>query len=329
MNVRIVSMAFGLGFVGAGYAQRPLDPHQDRVPRILRRLLATSEHQRYSGIRTVEFRFGEKTDRHSEIVVRLGKSYRVEFPADSKLAGQVIVETEDSRRQFFPDKNEVWVQPPRREAAMEHLQMFVREPDKWKYETTQGELVAGRKTRQVVISDAKGNVVQRLWIDPWASMLLKRQIFDPVGAQVASFEFTEIDFDPHINERTFVFDPKGAKIVTPAIQLERAAKKAKIEVYTLASSTGYRLDSSRVMQKDGKSILVQHYVSKAGRISIFQFDSKVSVDSEMVRRMARGEMQSFQLSLGRSSFVLVGSVDPSVLERLSKHLVPGTGAAAD
>ncbi len=302
---------------------------EEGVPKALRRLLENADHQRYSGVRSVEFRFGDKSGKHDEIVIRLGKNSRVEFPAGSKLAGQIIVETEESRRHFFPDKNEVHILPPRREAAMEHLQSFVHDAAKWKFATVKGELIAGRRTVQVSVSDLQDNVVQRLWIDPWTGLLLKRQLFDGVGASAASFEFTEINLNPQIDDRTFFFDPRGAKIITPAIQLERNAKLAKFDVWSLDLNSGYRLESSRFANNDSKPLLIQHFVNKIGRLTLFQFDSAVSVDGDIVRKMARGDFQSHKWTNGKWTFVLVGSMDKSVLERLSRHVIPGTGEASD
>lgn len=311
---------------GHGHGQRRRPPElPNDVPPLVRLMVATSARQRFSGARTVEFRLGGKTDRHDEIVVRLRGRTRVDFPADSKLAGQVIVEDDRERRHYYPDKNEIRVSPPRREEALDRLTNLASTKGKIRFSMAGGEVIANVRCEQVVVSDPSGNVMQRLWIDPRSGMLLKRELFDHVGAPVGSFTFTQIDLNPSIDERIFVIDRKGATIVTPLDQLKRLCKKEGYDVFVLPPSSGMQLEGCRIITRDGEKVLSETYVARpAKRVTLFVVKGGMAVDDAKLKQFVRGDYASATWKSGPWTLVLIGSVEKSVIDHLATQVVAGT-----
>ena len=257
--------------------------------------------------------------------MRDGERTRVDFPEGSKFQGHIIVETRSERKEFFPLTNELLISPPRHEEAQQRLMHLAERGAKGNvvFSTAPGQRVAGQSTQQLVVSDRQGNVLQRLYIEPRTGVLLKRDVFDPGGARIASFEFTEIDLNPPPFDRSmFRFERRGVKVVTPYDELRTIATKNRFMPYSLPLSSGYRLDEVRLMRPHGEDVLTQTYVSPHGKVSLFEVRSALS--PEKLKGFARGDLHFSSWQSGAYTFVLMGSLDQAELDRLAQVALAGT-----
>jgi len=323
MSAMALAQPFGGPHRGRDGGKRQID--LQGVPAVLRRAIEGAPDLRYSGTRVVRFRRGGESRRHVEYVTRDGKFTRVEFPSDSPQAGQVIVEGPKERRHFFPDRNEIRVLPPRRDEAFSRLVRLVRQArSRYTLAASGSETVAGIRTDEVVVSDRSGNVVQRLFIEPKTGLLLKRQIFDPVGAPVAGFEFTKVDLTPRIERGIFRLERRGAKVVTPADLLQSVAKSGGFLATVIPPKFGYRLEGSAVRRFGEEDALVSFYTSNKGRLTLFQMRS--AVRPEMIERMGRGDVRVVTWQKAGRTFVLLGNLDEATLNRIATSVPVGTGS---
>jgi len=319
---RILSLSI-LGSAALVCAQSPGGDGFDGPP-VLRRALQNAAKLRYSGTRVVEFRRNGSTERHEETITRDGPFVRIEFPEGSPMYGQIIVENASDRRQYFPDKNEIYVLPPRRDEAYGRLSRMLAEgKGRINVTTSTGSEIAGIKTDLVVISDRPGNVMQRLYIDPESGLILKRELFDPVGAPFGGFEFKSVNFSPRINRRVFRIMVKGAKIVTPVDLLEDLAKDKGFLPVSLPTSSGYRLEASYVRNIQKADVLIENYSSSEGRhLTLFQLKTGVSPD-RMRDFAKRDKVKAINWQAQGYTFVLVGNLDESALLKIARPLNGG------
>lgn len=296
------------------------------VPEILRRALEAGPKLRYAGKRLVEFRRGGQITRHSETISRSGDLLRIEFEDGTALDGQVIVENGRERRHYFPDRNEILILPPRREEVIARLKGFARRSGRsLRLSTAAGETVAGLATEQVVVADAKGNILQRLYIEPKTGTLLKRRIFDRVGAPLGGFEFTQIDFSPRLQKNLFRLVRKGARVITPAARLEDLARRKGFLPIVLPPASGYRLEWSGVRKIEEQDVLIQGYTSKGSKLTLFQLKQEVS--RERLQRYGRGELNFAYWQFRGRTFVLVGNLPSDRLVRIAGPISRGTAAS--
>ncbi|MGV3616992.1 MAG: sigma-E factor regulatory protein RseB domain-containing protein [Fimbriimonas sp.] len=317
--MRRALLLFPLLVLGSAYAQE-IRPD---VPPVLRKAFLSGKRTRYTGTRVVIFRKGAETSQHTEYVTRDGPRLRIEFPRESAFGGQIIVESKSERRHYFPDKNEIHVLPPRREEAFERIARLVRSPrDRFRFTNGPDEVVAGKSTEQVVVSDPAGNVVQRLYIEPNTGLVLKRQLFDQVGTRVGGFEFTEVDFRPRIRDDVFRLTRRGARIVTPAQLLEELARREGFRPVVLPATDSVKLEWSGVWPIDGEDVLTQSYAAKDGRLTLFQLKRIVSPDR--LSKLARGRVKFVYWRRDGRTFVLVGNRSVEELRRLAEPVSGGT-----
>lgn len=286
-----------------------------RLPQALKRALKVYGKLRYSGTRIVEFKNGPDRERHTEFVISDGPRSRVEFPPGSPYAGQVIVETPKERRLFNPAANELRVLPPRREEVFGRLAGMANRRVSFKQEL--GGAVAGFSTQLVSVADPRGNVIQKLWIDPQSGMVLKRELYDRGGALQGFFEYSKVNLNPVLNATEFKLQPKGARLVTPEIILNRLIKRGSYRDVRLTDPT-YRLDSSRVQNLAGESVLVQLYVGEGHRISLYQF--RRQIDAAKLDQQATGALNTYSWQQGGSTFALIGDLTDTELQSLARRL---------
>jgi hypothetical protein len=306
-----------------GVAHRQADHFS--VPPILDKAIQAAKRARYVGRREVQFWRQDQARKHEEIVTHDGQFTRVEFPDGSRNAGQIIVENRDERRHYFPNRNELLVQPPRHEESMERLGRMARQGEKGRLQFTSGpgSRIAGFGTESLTISDLKGNVTQRLFIEPKSGIVLRREVFDPGGAKIGYFEFKQIDINPPpIDPSLFRFERKGVKIVTPYDRLKEIAAKGGFQPLTLLVSSGYRLDEVRVAQIENQDVLVQTFWSHRGKLSLFQL--KASIDPDRLKRSAGKDLHTYSWQINGVSLVLVGTASPDELTRLAQMAQNGT-----
>ena len=317
-----VSCSFGV--LLAGFAVGQQQPKRDfglmpDLPPILKKAVESAPKIRYSGLRTVEFREGPDREKYSETVIKDGSRSRSEIGTGSKNAGQIIVEDGEQRLHFFPDLNEIHVLPLQREEALSRLMRFLRPgPRKLELSVEDGVKVAGIETKSVSVKDKDGNVITRLWIDPESGMILKRELYDPVGAVVGGFEFTRINFRPNIREDDFKIDRRGAKRLTLSDILQKLCEQNDYLVVKIPTGEPYVLENVRMLTHGPQPVLAQFYRSKIGPISLFQV--KCTVDEKIMQRMARPNTSTATWSIKGRSFALVGEVGKAELDRLAAKI---------
>src|SRR5579862_5207396 len=102
------SVAFSLALIGASLAFGQPSPvarattTTAAVPMIFSRAVSAGDHLRFSGERIVQIRQGADLKVHTELVIQDGVNARVWFTPDSQYAGQVVVETANERRHYYP-----------------------------------------------------------------------------------------------------------------------------------------------------------------------------------------------------------------------------------
>lgn len=321
MNVRNGLLVLGTAALLTSFAsaQRggprgPVGLGKDR-PEILRKMLQAFRDLRYSGTRLVEFRTGAERDSHLEFVLKSGPFTRIEFPRTEPQAGQIIIETLQDRFHYFPDSNEIHVLPPRREEALGRLGDLLR--GGIRAQESDGEKIAGYPTSLVTLSDPRGNPIQKLWIFPRNGMLLKRELYDPLGARVGFFEYREVNFDPLVRPEDFRPARRGAKMVYPKDLLRRIAKENGFEAWTLAEDADTRLDNSRLVRVEGNAVLAQTYQSPRGPLSLFQ--TKAKMEAGRFRQLAKRQgWSAFVWQNNGLTFALIGNLPEDELERLSR-----------
>lgn len=290
----------------------------EQVPPLIQRAIRAGETLRYSGERVMSFKRGSERTTYREFVLKDGANTRIEFPSDSEFAGQIIVETKAKRMHYYPDSNEIRLSPPRREFAFMRLLQMARKSGRGglKFETGPGGEVAGRKTILAEIGDSRGNKVQKMWIDELNALVLKRELYDPVGALVGSFELVRVNFSPRIVPGDFEIKRAGATIVTPLDLARRVAKENDMLSIFLSDSPGLELEFSRMSTMDGQPVFAQFYRGDGGPISLYQFKGEVKSASPKTR----GDMQTYTWQMKSRTFVLVGRADQDALRRLARRL---------
>lgn len=320
MKLCVASVAVSLCLCGLAAAQAR--PRRQGVlssvpPFVLKAF--TAGHLRYAGVRTVSFRNAKKVD-HTELVLHDGERTRVEFPEGSPLGGQVIVEDAKRRLQYFPKRNEIEVLPPRNDVTMIRLANFVRQSLNagWKIVPGDGAYLAGVNTRQAVVLNKEGSVRQRLWIDPATGMILKRLLYDNSGNELAGFEFTSINYSPPIRPDSFTLNMAGAKIISPEMRARQLSRRNGFTPIILPASSGYRLESARMINVGGQMALSQLYSGADGKFSLFRL--KTEIDPDRLRQMAQSRLKVYTWQRNGETFALVGEINEAKLQEVARQL---------
>jgi len=293
------------------------DQDLSKLPPIVRKSVLARRTARYTGVRTVSFKKGPDRVSHVEYVWKDGIRTRTEFPDDSDYKGQIIVDDGKQRMHFYPDKNEIEVEPAHHG---EHNDMpnGERRPDEMTRVVTAGGKIAGFDTQLVTVSDKNGNVVQQMWIEPRSGVRLKLVLYDRVGTQAGSYEFTKINFRPTFAPGDFTIDRRGAVVVTPSMQARRLAEQLGLTPLILESSSGFELQNARVVHPDQRDVLVQTYVGDSGRFTFFQL--RGDVDQSRLARFSRGRLSTYSWKRGEESFAVVGNLNQDQLRQVAKFL---------
>ncbi len=285
---------------------------------LLRHMLEAAPKLRYSGTRTVTLRAGIDRRVHTELIEKDGARTRVEFPKDSPYRGQVIVESEKERRHFFPEHNEIHVQPARRERAFQRLLRLANGKGAGRrIQVADGGVVAGLHTSVLTLVEPRGNAMQRMWIEPRSGMLVKRELYDRSGAVQGGFEFTQVNLSPRIDGRDFRLDVRGAKIVAPRDDLHEFTKRLNLPEVSLPPDAPFQLDGVRIQKMGGMEVLVQQYTNDDRDFTFFQL--RGAIDQGKLRKQARS-FQSVTWQKDGVSSVLVGDLAATMLEDLARQL---------
>jgi outer membrane lipoprotein-sorting protein len=291
----------------------------DDLPDLIKKVVDASGRLRYSGTRVVLLKFGPDQQRHVEIVKKAGPKTRIEFPEEGSFRGQIIVETENERRHYFPEKNQIEVLPPRRdELNGRWLKMGRRGGPKPTFKIANGSVILGVPTKQVEVGAENGFVFQRMWVDPRTGLVLKREMYGRDGTIQASSEFTKLDYSPDFSRSDFVLNVSGAKIVTPRDRLGELLQKEGYLNVSLSPKDPFKLESCRIQRIGNVPALVQDYVNKDGRVTLFQF--RADVDQNRLRKFGRGEVRTISWQRNGSTFVLLGTPNESKLQEIAQRL---------
>jgi outer membrane lipoprotein-sorting protein len=265
------------------------------------------------------FRRGPETDEYRETIFRDGDRLRIEFEPGSKFAGQIIVEDARERRHFYPDRNEIRVSGPRREESLQRLMNWVKRDRKFTFAQGPGGTVAGLATTLISIRDPRGNVMQKLYIEPRRAVVLKRELFDPVGSKIGTFEFENISFRPRLTADLFEINRRGARVIMPMDDVRRLVREKGFAFRVLPASTGFRLEGAWTFDVESKPVLVQMYRAGEDRVSLHQ--TLGDVDPERLRKFAKGRDQTiFTWRDAGRSYVLVGEQSEDALRQLSRRV---------
>jgi len=308
---RILVCASILSVAALGAAQTKQSP-QPALPDALRLMLRSMPSWKFSGTRVVEIRQGAKRIQDSEHILRDGLKSRTFFPRDSVRHGEVIVETPRERRMYDPKKNTIFVS---RGLGMgtDRLNMIARRGAKFTEE--KGDRVADRDTKVVAMSDERNRVIQRVWIDSKTGVILKRELYDQVGARESYYEYKTIDFTPTFAPGDFTLSVPGAKVMTPYdVAKEQAAPLGITPVFLPRDK--YPLDHARAMRSPGGSFLHMTFATEDGVVSLFQ--SKGTLPTDRLKSGNRHSVVSW--TANGNSFALIGRAKTEKLERLARLL---------
>jgi len=311
MRLRLSSLLAAVALVPFGFSQ----DGEKRMPPVVLKALAAARNLRYSGSRMVSFREGSDTKSHIELVLKDGPRSRIWFPADSPNYGQVIIEKGLKRIQYMPASDKVIESPSRGDDALRRLTSTVKNAARFRITIAKGEKVAGYATQRADITDRKGNCLQSLWIEPRTGMVLKRELYDRVGSVVGSFEFSSVNFNPKISQKDFEIN-RNARLVKLSQQLKDLCSTYGFEMIGLIKAPEYALQGVRVMNAKGRfPMLMQAYSGPRGVVSLFQFSG--NVNPKRLEKLTRGNTNAYSWKASGKSFVLVGDIDRSELEKLS------------
>lgn len=287
------------------------------APPILKKAFAASFRLKYSGERVVTFRRGPERRKHTEYVIKDGPRIRLEYPEDSFFAGQIVVENRGERYQYFPSSNEIHVGPAFFENSFDRLRLLLKKTgeEKVKVEVGGNETVAGVRTTAVAFKEPKGNVIQRIWIDERTGMLLKREMYDPVGSVVGSFEFTKVNFSPVIQPEDFKIVRQGAKVITAEDTAMKLVRENGL-IPAFLRDRGFKLFSSRVMGRTSASkVLILTYQTKNAPLSLVQVAG--SFNEENLKSLAGRMFKIHIWTLQGRTFALIGDKSEDDLKRLA------------
>ncbi len=310
-----------LGLMAAALAQNPRPPDGGRdlnLPPVLAKAFRSAFKLTYSGEREVAFRRGHERVRHVEYILKQGPRIRITFPENSPMAGQIVVENGGERQHFMPATNEIFIGPAMHDDSFKKLMVFFRKEgdERPRVVTTPGEPVAGIRTTLVALQDPKGNVFQRLWIDDRSGMILKRELYDPVGGLVGSFEFTKVNFNPDVVANDFRINRPNAVAVTARDAARRLMREAGMASAFLKEESGMRLIGSRLLRRvENARVLILTYETGRAPLSLVQVVGKF--ESDRLVRLTGRQYKSFSWQLAGRTFVLIGDMDVEALKRLA------------
>jgi len=292
---------------------------QDSSSPVLNFALQNYGTHKYVGVRTVVFRRDGSDKKRTEYVTVDGRRSRTEFPPDSPEAGQIVVETPDERREFFPNENIIRISGGRENELTRMAEFIRRMGNRVRIKETGARVVVGRRGHEVSMTDPDGNVRQRLVVDDATGLVLKRELFDSVGTVVARFEFSRLDFRDRIDPRLFRLARKGAKVVRPIDDLRTIIAGTPFVLTEFPPDSGMKLEFSRILNPPEGKVLLQLYKGDEGRVSLFQTLAEVAPGQ--LRRFGREEVKTLSWRDKDRYFALVGNVPSATLERLKRLIV--------
>lgn len=322
--MRFAFSVLGLICVGLLAAQGPGTPKRgglsfgkrEELPQLLKDAQEKSKKLRFSGTRVVTFYRAGKAESHEEYLTKDGARMRIEFSKSSPFAGQVIVETPEVRRHFFPDRNELRESPAEGRKQFESFRMGGMRGGK--PVISDGGTLLGMKVTKVQFLDPMKNPVFEVFIDLKSGLALKRVIFGPGGSIAGSFEFKQINFNPSIAKNAFNFNRKGVKIIRPIDDLFAKAKELGVSPYGFSEKDGYKLGAVNLREMRGKKVLILNYAMNDSRVTMFLL--KPDADLAEIQKSSRRQEGFYAWKESGASIILIGDTSQDELQNLSKRV---------
>ena len=288
----------------------------DKGEELLREVKREANSHKFAAMREIAFRDPSGSIKtFEERILRQGKQQRIEYPDDSRFAGQVVVEVDGVRRTYVRAKNEI---RETRSIAFSDAYDFSwlrtrRGGGEVKFELKRGNRIAGEPTQLVVIrkDDVKR---QALWVHSGRKLVLKREMYDPKGQFIGGFEFKRIDFDAEIPRRAFSL-PSSASVISVRTELVDLAKELRLTAYTLPASSGYELLRVRKTTLGGKDALRQFF--DAGKTKVTLVLAR-GVEAKGFSREGRANIYSWER--GGITLMLIGDLDQNEMQRLARRV---------
>lgn len=319
--MRLSSSVTGLVLILAAVSsgQVPSRGQKVELPPEVKEILEKAKLLRFSGTRTVSIVKAGRVESHNEYVTKDGSSLRIEFSTGSPFAGQIIVETSNERKHYFPDKNEIHEYPSFGKRQFEGFRSSFRgQRGKTKFGSSDGGTIAGLRCTKFQLSDSQDNPIAQIFVEPRSGMMVKRVLFDPTGNIAGSYEFTTVSLDPKIQQGAFKIVRKGATIIRPIDELRRYSGTLGVPLYALPKNSGYQLENVYVREIKGSKILVQTYGKEDSRLTIFLTKSQLNASD--LKKYNRGELTSYVRTLNGLTIVLMGDQSEDRLRTLSSQL---------
>lgn len=290
------------------------------IPPELKEIFNKAKTLRFSGTRSVTVVRAGKVESHNEYVTKDGSNLRIEFAPGSPFAGQIIVETREERKHYFPDKNEIHENPSFGKRQFEGFRSSFRggKGGPSHYESSVGGVIAGLSCTKYQLSDSKNNPVAQIFVEPRSGMLVKRVVFDPTGNIAGSYEFISVTLDPRIQPGAFKISRNGATVVRPIDELRKHARSLGIAPMSLPKSSGYLLENAYVRDIKGAKVIVQTYGKEESRLTVFL--TKSPLNASDLSRSNRGELSSYVRTLNGLTLVIMGDQSEERLRTLSSQL---------
>jgi hypothetical protein len=320
MKLNLVCCGISVALAMSSLGQGPRHSQKVELPPELKDAFNRSKNLRFSGTRTVTIVRAGRVDSHNEYVTKDGPNLRIEFAAGSPFAGQIIVETQNQRKHYFPDKNEIHEFPSFGKKQFEGFRPNFRggKGGPTHFDTSVGGTIAGLRCTKYQLSDSNNNPLAQIFIEPQSGLLVKRVLFDPSGNIAGSYEFVSVSLDPKIQPGAFKIVHKGAATVRPIDTLRKQSATLGMIPIGLPRTSGYQLENAYVREIKGSKVLVQIYVKEDSRLTLFM--TKSAMDSSELKRFNRGELASYVRTLNGVTIILMGDQTEDRLRTLSSQL---------
>lgn len=289
---------------------------REELPQVLKDAQEKSKKLRFSGTRVVTFYRAGKAESHEEYLTKDGSRMRIEFSKSSPFTGQVIIETPEVRRHFFPDRNELRESPAEGRKQFESFRMGGMRGAK--PVISDGGTLLGMKVTKVQFLDPMKNPVFEVFIDLKSGLALKRVIFGPGGSIAGSFEFKQVNFNPSIAKNAFNFNRKGVKIIRPIDDLFAKAKELGVSPYGFSEKDGYKLGAVNLREMRGKKVLILNYAMNDSRVTMFLL--KPDADLAEIQKSSRRQEGFYAWKESGASIILIGDTSQDELQNLSKRV---------
>ena len=171
--------------------------------------------------------------------------------------------------------------------------------------------IAGRRTEAIKVSDSKGRLLQRLYIDEITAMILKAEQFGPREKKLAGYAFDKIDYSPEFSGNEFDPPrPPGAKII------ERAPE---VPVDWRVRTPGWLPPDFKevgrgVRRLENRPVVMLHFSDGSKSFSVFQ--GRGGHPPKFGREAEKPGYEEFSRLFDGLWFVGLGRVEKSTLERV-------------